>query len=172
MDMIFRPADLQDYEEVCSLFQKAIGFMRAQNIDQWDEIYPDAGRLLADIQNRQMYLVTEDGAILSAVVLNEVQDKEYEGGNWLHAGGKFAVVHRLCVHPGYQNKKVGRRTMLFAEDFLAKGGYGAIRLDAFLQNPRAVRLYEGLGYRHAGNIRLRKGEFFLFEKPIAAPAAL
>jgi len=45
-------------------------------------------------------------------------------------------------------------------------GYAAIRLDAFVLNARAVALYTGRGYRRAGEVRFRKGVFFVFEEAL------
>ena len=54
--------------------------------------------------------------------------------------------------------------MNFAEDRARELGYCAIRLDAFTKNPRALRLYQTLGYHDAGGVTLRKGPFRCFEK--------
>jgi ribosomal protein S18 acetylase RimI-like enzyme len=166
MERIFRPAGLADYEEVLGIFQSAVAHMRSQNIEQWDEIYPDPNTLLEDIQSRQMYLLAEKETILAAVVLNEDQEEQYQTGDWLYKDGKIAVVHRLCVHPGFQKRGIGREMILAAEQDLTEKGYTVIRLDAFVENPQAVHLYESMGYRHAGKVIFRKGEFYLFEKQL------
>jgi RimJ/RimL family protein N-acetyltransferase len=41
-----------------------------------------------------------------------------------------------------------------------------MRLDAFSENPRALRVYDRDGYRRAGQVRLRKGTFICFEKAL------
>lgn len=166
MERIFRPAGLADYDEVLEVFQSAVGHMRSQNIEQWDEIYPDPNTLLEDIKSGQMYLLGEDGAIFSAVVLNEDQAEEYQTGDWQYEDGRIAVLHRLCVHPGYQKKGIGRETILASEHLLVEMGYTTVRLDTFVENPHAVRLYESMGYSHAGKVVFRKGEFYLFEKQL------
>jgi RimJ/RimL family protein N-acetyltransferase len=56
--------------------------------------------------------------------------------------------------------------MDFAERHAADGGYDAIRLDVFTLNPVATALYERRGYRRAGTVRFRKGEFFCYERPV------
>lgn len=160
----FRLADVSDFAAVQSLFKQAISKMQAEQIDQWDEIYPDQAILAADIERRQMYLLVIDGVIAAAVVLNEYQDEEYATGNWAFLDGRIAVIHRLCVHTGFQDAGVGKRTIQLAEALLASQGYAAIRLDSFLENPKALQLYRRLGYRPAGIVRFRKGEFQLFEK--------
>jgi ribosomal protein S18 acetylase RimI-like enzyme len=166
MGRIFRTAGLADYEEVLEVFRSAVGHMRSQDIEQWDEIYPDPKTLLEDIQSGQMYLLAENGRILSAVVLNEDQAEEYLTGDWLYRDRKVAAIHRLCVHPEYQKRGIARETIFTAEQILTEMGYTIIRLDAFVQNPRAVRLYESMGYRHAGQVVFRKGDFYLFEKQL------
>ncbi len=164
MDVLFRPAAMEDYQEIRAMFQSAVHFMQSENIDQWDAVYPDDATLLNDIKNRQMYLLTQNNAIVCAVVLNEEQDAQYSTGDWSCKDIKIAVIHRLCVHPDFQNMGVGRDTMLRAERLLAQRGYAAIRLDTFAHNPKAIHLYARLGYRQAGTVRFRKGDFLLFEK--------
>ena len=164
MDFDFRIAIQQDLPEVCQLFLDAIKHMNSQNIPQWDEIYPNRQTLFDDIQKQQMYLLTENDTVVSVVVLNAEQDAEYQTGNWRHAGGKFAVIHRLCVKASNQNKGLGRRTMLIAEHELLRQGYDSVRLDAFSLNPFSQKLYESIGYQKTGEVTFRKGQFYLYEK--------
>ena len=58
--------------------------------------------------------------------------------------------------------------MDFAEEKAATENYDCIRLDAFTRNLAAFTLYENRGYRKAGIVRFRKGEFFCYERKISA----
>lgn len=166
MNTIFRPADMGDYAQILSLFQSAVRCMQSEGIDQWDDVYPDEATLLSDIRNGWMHLLVKNNAVACAVALNELQDEEYIHGDWLCRGGKIAVVHRLCVQPAFQNGGVGRDAMRRSQELLGRRGYSSVRLDTFSGNPKAIRLYESLGYRRAGKVFFRKGEFYLFEKPL------
>lgn len=166
MDHVFRLAVLEDYEAILLIFKDAIRDMCLHKIDQWDEIYPNEATLLSDITKEQMYLLAINSKLSSAIVLNEEQDEEYKNGNWAYTDGKIAVIHRLCVHPDFQNVGVGKETMSCAEQLLFKTGYKAIRLDAFMQNPKAIHFYNRMGYKQTGKVIYRKGEFFLFEKQL------
>jgi RimJ/RimL family protein N-acetyltransferase len=53
--------------------------------------------------------------------------------------------------------------MRFTHEFACKRGYNTIRLDAFSGNPAVVALFERLGYRRAGSVHFRKGEFYCYE---------
>lgn len=164
-----RPAEPRDLPRVLALFFAATAHMNRNGIPQWDSLYPDETTLRRDIARGEMYLLDENGAAVSAVVLNGEQAPEYAAVGWKHVGGRIGVIHRLCVSPARQGERFGKRTMLLAERELYGMGYRLVRLDAFSQNPAAIRLYESMGYRKAGEISLRKGVFHCYEKRLGPP---
>ncbi len=164
MKEMFRRAKPADFKTIAALYEAAVCDLRSKQIDQWDEIYPDKKTLKWDIRKRQMYVLTQDDQIVSAVVLNKRQHQLYKVVKWFYV--RPAVIHRLCVHPDHQYCGIGKKTVICAERQLRRTRRCSIRLDAFAQNPAALRLYEGLGYLQVGRIQLRKGEFFLYEKSL------
>lgn len=158
-----RKAELEDLNAITEIFRNAIIEMNNKKIYQWDEIYPSKNILEQDILKKQMYVGIKDEIIVSAAVINDEFDEQYKNGNW-HYDGKFAVVHRLCVNPIYQNQKIGKETMLMIEELLMKERIQSIRLDAFSLNPYALKMYISLGYQKVGEANWRKGMFYLFEK--------
>lgn len=145
-----------------------IAAMRAEGIDQWDDIYPNRPKFLADAEAGTLFLgfMNDSPELAGAMVLNDFQDAEYADVPWTITDVPVAVVHRLMVSPRHQGKGVARALMSFAEARARELGYGAIRLDAFSANPTALRLYRGLGYREAGGVTFRKGPFRCFEKAL------
>ena len=138
--------------------------MVAEGIYQWDEVYPNEEVLAEDIQNQELYLMTEEETLLACIVINESQDEAYGSASWKYNEGRIAVIHRLCVSSEYQGIGIGRKTMQLAEAMIKKAGYSSIRLDAYSDNPYARKLYERLGYTYVGIVRFRKGLFYLMEK--------
>lgn len=158
-------ADQSDLPGLLKLYSGAIRKMRVAGIDQWDEIYPDETTLAADIERREMLLFEQDGEPVSAAVVNNEQPPEYKTVDWhIRRTDSPGVVHRLCVSAEAQGRGLGAQTLEAAERFASSRGYRYIRLDAFLYNPSALRLYEAAGYRKAGNVIFRKGKFFCYEK--------
>ncbi len=162
--MRLRAAQLSDIPQITALFKEAISDMCLRGIHQWDEIYPSCELLRSDVEKRQMYVLVCEGVIVSAVVINDEQDEEYKSAQWKYTKANAAVIHRLCVHPSHQGRGYGRASVTEAERLMKSMGYTAVRLDAFSQNPFALKLYERLGYERAGEVRFRKGIFFLYEK--------
>ena len=139
--------------------------MREAGIDQWDDQYPSDATLLSDVREGTMHLGYLDVAtLIGALVLNEYQNAEYAQVPWTFDRGRVAVVHRLMVAPPFQRMGIARELMAFAEQRARELGYQVIRLDAFTANPRALRLYQTLGYHDAGGVTFRKGPFRCFEK--------
>jgi ribosomal protein S18 acetylase RimI-like enzyme len=166
-DLAIRLADDSDLDEVTSLLRACIGFMLSEGIDQWDDVYPSRTTVVNDIREKTLYLASRAGPPAAAMVMNETQDDAWNAAHWSIDDVRVLVVHRLMVHPQHQGKGVAQQMMGFAERWGQAHGYGAIRLDAFSENPRALRLYERLGYRDAGGATFRKGAFRCFEKRIA-----
>lgn len=160
-----RLARLEELDSVYSLIQEAIRRMDEQGIPQWDDIYPSKAILNADIENRQMHLIEVEGRVAGLTVINEDQSPEYADVDWKY-DGRALVVHRLTIHPDYQRRKLASYLMDFAEEMAAAENYDCIRLDAFTLNPAAFAMYENRGYRRAGIVRFRKGDFYVYEKKI------
>ncbi len=145
--------------------------MRSAGIDQWDEIYPTEETIRNDVASRGMYIAMDEaGVVVGVVVLNEIQDLEYSSVPWKLEGTRIGVIHRLMIEPRFQGCGWARETMRFIEKHASALGYDVLRLDAFTHNPRALRLYEALGYQDAGPMRLRKGIFRGFEKRLTTGA--
>lgn len=165
-ELRIRKALSQDLDPVHDLFQKAIRVMDDQGIPQWDALYPSKEILRADISKGQLFVCEADGRIASVFVLNEEFDDEYNLAGWKCTDGRFAIIHRLCVHPDFQRIGVGRETMGHIEILAKSEGFSSLRLDVFSRNPYSQRLYAKLGYEKTGQAIWRKGLFWLMEKRI------
>lgn len=164
MQINFRKATLDDSNEICGLVSNATAHMIGQNILQWDELYPTAEDLREDIEKGQLYAGLAENRIVVIYVLNQECDPQYKNGNWQRPDAAYVVIHRLCVHPDFQNKGIAKAALLHIEKSLRTAGIPSIRLDVFSENPYALKLYEGLGYAKTGHADWRKGRFFLMEK--------
>ncbi|HEY8908873.1 MAG TPA: GNAT family N-acetyltransferase [Desulfosporosinus sp.] len=137
-------------------------------IEQWDEVYPNKEVFLNDIRNDSLYIAVSNNSeeIIACIVLNEYQDPEYREIKWKYDREKIAVIHRLMVHPKHEGKGIAQHLARFIEKLAKEKQYGAIRLDVFVKNPRAVSFYKKLGYEVTGVVSFRKGEFYCCEKLI------
>jgi len=161
-------ASEQHLDEILRLCKNCSKNMKRKDIDQWDEAYPNKEIFQEDINNHSLYIAVleNSGELMGCIVLNDCQEPEYKAVEWLHEQGKFAIIHRLMVHPNYEGKGVARSLIEFLEKLAKENGYTAIRLDVFSENTRAVNFYKKQGYRVSGKVNFRKGEFLCCEKII------
>ncbi len=166
--MRIRPGVREEVDEIYRIAVSATREMDSQGISQWDDVYPSREMLTDDIAAQHLHVLESDNQMAGFLVIDEDQSPEYSEVDWQYAG-QALVVHRLTIDPAFQGRGLGKRLMHFAEDTATTNGYHCIRLDAFIYNPTALALYNGLGYRKAGIVHFRKGPFQCYEKQIALP---
>ncbi len=161
-------ANNSDIPEVMKIIRACTEAMKQAGIFQWDDIHPNKEQLEQDTQTRSLYVARKGDIYLGAVSFNEKQEEAYQLVEW-QGCNPVLVVHRLCVDPAFQGHGVAKEIMNFGEKIALERGYASIRLDAYSGNPRAVGLYEGLGYQKVGSVTFprRHLPFYCFEKILA-----
>lgn len=156
-----RPTELPRLIELKDL---CIARMRAEGIDQWDEVYPSDAIIERDRLAGTLHVTRRGTHILGCVTLDTSHDPLWAGMAWFIPSARSAAVHRLMVDPAAQRRGLARQLMADAERRARELGFLAVHLDCFMANPAALALYERLGYRRVGTAQMRKGPFVGFEK--------
>lgn len=165
-EICFNQGSMKDLPEITALAKAAIARMQQRGIMQWDSLYPTEEDFAEDISAKQLYVGLIGEKIAVVYTLNQQFDEAYRNGAWKMPEKPFFILHRLCVHPDFQNQGVAHKAMLHIEKQAAESGMEAVRLDAFSQNPYALKLYKNCGYTKTGTANWRKGLFYLMEKYI------
>mgnify|MGYP000910974388 FL=1 len=163
------PAPASDLPEIFGLYKAAIAHLDACGMHFWDfNRYPNAEVLTADRMRGELYCARDGGTgrIAACIVLSTEYDEQYNNAQWEYPSDRPLIVHRLCIHPDFQNKGLGRAVMRAAEALGRERGFTVIRLDAFSGNPASLALYGHLGFRKAGEANWTKGMFWLMEKSL------
>ena len=166
---IFRKAESSDLEEICCLYKAAISHMYECGMYFWSfDVYPTEEDLTNDVKNKNMFCAIDSASkkIAACIVLSTVCDEQYNNADWKYVPANPIIVHRLCVHPEFQNKGLGKTVMNYADTWAKQNGYNVIRLDAFSGNAPSLTMYNTLGFRKAGEANWVKGLFYLFEKRV------
>lgn len=158
----------QNLSEILNIVSKCINYMESQGIYQWNEFYPNEDIIENDIEREQCYVLKDNGKCIAYVAINEEQSPEYSEIKWFYDGRKVLVIHRLSVHPEAQGKGIAKKMLNSIEDMATKNNYSCIRLDAYSGNETALKLYENLGYKKAGQVYFpwRDLPFYCYEKNI------
>ncbi len=91
--------------------------------------------------------------VLGAMVLTDREDDDYLAVDWGHkvAPEDVCVLHLLATHPAARGRGVAKALLRGMVDIAHAGGKRAIHLDVVKGNLAASRLYEGFGFRYAGD---------------------
>jgi GNAT superfamily N-acetyltransferase len=108
----------------------------------------------------------DEDNLVGYMALNDEYAPEYDSIKW-NTTGSALIVHRLSVISAKQGSGIARTLMLYAEQYAKENNYCSLRLDAFVKNSFANRLYTKMGYDKPGIIELRKGLFNCYEKRIS-----
>lgn len=166
--MIIRKALISDLHQIMKVYQSCVAGMIKLGIDQWDSTYPNISIIRNDILEENFYVGIIKDEIVAGIKIDQKQDPTYLTINWKDKSNKFIVVHRLCSSPSVWSKGVGSQMMIFAEKLAANMNCSSIRLDTYINNPKAIMFYEKLQYKKLGSINLKpnKDVYYCFEKII------
>lgn len=103
--MDFRQAVMQDLPQLKDMYKRIIKDMNEQNIQIWDDIYP-CEFFEDDIKNNQLYILLNNGEIVSAFVLSDTNSGE-TAVEWNDNHAKAVYIDRLGVNVKYSKKGIG-----------------------------------------------------------------
>ena len=164
--MIIRKGKKNELDDIMQVYKSCVSGMIALGIDQWDESYPNREIIEQDLEIGDYYVGLIDNEIVAGIKIDSVQDSTYLTVDWADKTNNFMVVHRLCSKTKVWNQGVGKKMMEFAESLAKKSNCVSIRLDTYINNPRAIKFYKRLGYNQLGHIHLKadKDIYYCFEK--------
>lgn len=144
------PADLDAISAIYSDIHTEIEAGRA-SIGWIRSIYPTRETALSSIEKGEMYVYEENGRILAAARINQLQGPEYDAAVWSFEAEpeKVLVLHTLVVSPVQKGKGIGTAFVAYYEELARQMGCTALRMDTNAVNTAARALYKKLGYAEA-----------------------
>lgn len=168
--MEFRKSKRQDIRGIIKIINKAQEYLKKENIDQWQNGYPNEETIEGDIGKGDSYVLIYEGRVVGTTALSfdgeETYDEIHEGA-WL-TGGDYAVIHRIAVDMDIRGRGIGGKMQKEIENICAKKGIKAIKVDTHRANLSMQRFLEKNGFKYCGIIYLTDGsERFAYEKTLS-----
>jgi GNAT superfamily N-acetyltransferase len=167
--MNIRKAKTNELDHIMEVYQSCVKGMIALGIDQWDESYPNREVIQKDLEIGDYYVGIINDEIVSGIKIDTKQDPTYLTIDWQDKTNNFMVVHRLCAKTSVWSKGVGKQMMEFAENLALENKHISMRLDTYINNPKAIAFYKRIGYKQLGHINLKpdKDIYYCFEKMLS-----
>lgn len=155
--MKIRRSTLNDVAQIMVIINDGKTYLASQNIDQWQNGYPNAEQVENDIEKGESFVVVNDDDIIMATSMftlrKEPSYKKIIGGEWLVAEHKdYGVIHRLAIKKEF--RKLGLATLLFEKfhQVLLEKNIQSLKIDTHEDNLGMQSVIKKLGYQYCGII--------------------
>lgn len=162
----FKIAKEQHIESIMKIINDAKSFLKSQNIDQWQDGYPDLPCITSDVNTQKGYIITDDTEVIGYLFIDfdgEPAYNELIGGEWL-TDNHYGVIHRWAISSNYRGSGIAKNTFEFMEKLCAKNSAGSIRIDTDQGNKRMHHILKKYGFVYCGGIRFDNSDKMAFEK--------
>lgn len=172
---MIRKAKPSEIDKIITITSACASKMIAQNINQWNEHYPNVAAFEGDLKRGELYVLIKNETsgkaeiVMGCITISTLKDSEYNDIDWLTQDRLNYYIHRLAIHPDYQHQGNAKRLMDFAEDFARQQNALSVRLDTFGLNKRNQKFYLNRGYQRLGDIyfpRQSEAPFYCYELPL------
>ena len=126
------------------MYRQIVRHMQETGVGIWDEVYPSVC-FPDDIEQKQLYLLTQEGKILSACALS-MSDPKAGSIRWENPQAKAIYLSRLGVRTGCLRQGVGGCMLEYAKAVAREKQAGYLRLFVVDRNAPALRFYEKQGF--------------------------
>lgn len=116
------------------------------------DVYPTRATAEAALGRDDLFVMEEDGAILGAAIINQVQVDVYADAAWQYPAPEeqVCVLHTLVISPRLGRRGYGKAFVAFYEDYARQNDCPYLRMDTNERNANARALYKQLGYAEIG----------------------
>lgn len=169
--MTLRKSTRLDLPDIMAIISHAQESLRLQNIDQWQNQYPNEDTILNDMKQENSYVFVDDSnqKVVATVALSfdgeETYNQIYQG-KWI-LDEPYGVIHRIAVHKEYLGSGVAAKLIHQIQDIARKQGVHSLRIDTHKDNVPMQKLLNKLAFTQCGIIYLKDGsERLAYEKGI------
>ena len=167
--MEFRKSKYEDVKQIVEIINKAQEYMKNNNIDQWQNGYPNEDTIINDINREISYVLVDNNIILATTVLMFDKEKTYDkiyDGNWL-SDNEYSTIHRICVDEKLKGQNIAGKMLKEVEKICTNKNIFSIKVDTHEDNKSMQNLLIKNGYTYCGVIYLVDGaKRIAFEKII------
>jgi len=164
-------AQKKDVIVIMGIIKDAQELLASQNINQWQNGYPNKAIILKDIQNKESFiLASEIGTYVATAMFSTRNEPTYSKieGRWMSPKQtKYGVIHRMAVSKNYRGQGMAKFIFNQCEQMLSEKKIPSMRIDTHKNNFGMQKLLKSMGYSYCGVIYLENGDKRLaFEKLI------
>ena len=164
--MEFRKSIKSDLDNIMIIIKEAQKYFKENNIDQWQDNYPNEETILNDINNETSYVLVNDNDVVATASISFEEEKTYKNivENWL-TNDRYVVIHRIAVSNDYKGLRLSSTILDNAKALALKNSIHSIKIDTHKDNKAMQRVLKKNNFTYCGIIYLEdNSERIAFEK--------
>ena len=166
--MKIRHTEIADIPAILHIYNQAKQYLHSQNVDQWQDGYPNEQSIIQDMEQKQSYVLIDDTSVIGTAAIVLELDPNYayiEDGQWLTSNDNYYCIHRIAVDNSIKGKHLANEFVKFAEELAKKDHKESLRIDTHHENLSMQRFLHKCGFIPCGTIYLQSGgKRIAFEK--------
>lgn len=153
MSKYIRQAVDADLPAMMAVIEQGKQALAADNIPQWQDGYPEASDIQADIDAKLAWVLIVDGKLAGTAALLTMPDPNYAQiyqGSWEQATAPYTSIHRIAIASGYHGQHL---TDFYFSNLLTISyqlGFRQVRIDTHLSNKRMQHIITKTGFDYRG----------------------
>ena len=160
-----------DIQSIIKIINDAKIYLKSQEIDQWQNGYPNKKQIEKDIADNESYvLINDTNQVIATSMFTLRPEPTYKAidGKWkIKETEKYGVIHRLAIDKNHRNKGIASYILNDFHQQLNKKNIRSLKIDTHEDNHEMQHLIKKLGYVYCGNIFTEYNAIrFAFEKVI------
>ncbi|MDD8049520.1 MAG: GNAT family N-acetyltransferase [Thomasclavelia sp.] len=157
MEYKLRKTKTEDIDQVIQIINQAIAYMKDNNINQWQDGYPNNAAIELDIYNKEGYVLVDSNDVVVAtcmVTTNGEPSYKVIDGKWLNSDD-YICIHRIAVDSNYKGKQLAK--VLVSKILNLFPDYHNVKVDTHDDNLSMQRFLEKNKFTYCGHITLNDG---------------
>ena len=149
-----------------SFIDEAKAFLRSIGVGQWQNGYPGAGTIKADIAKGNGYFLMAGERPLAYMCIDFGGEMAYDGldGHWLIDTRAYGVLHRLAMGERSRGKGAATIAIQLAEALMKSRRMESFRIDTDENNEVMKHLLHKNGFTYCGTIWFDNSVKIAYEK--------
>ena len=156
--MKFLNAIKEDLPQTLQIIAEAQAYLATQQIEQWQNGYPNKKVILNDLENNESFVVKSDDSVQIATAMFSTRtEPTYANieGQWLtKENATYGVIHRMAVSEKSRGTGIAKFIFKHCENLLKQNSIRSMRIDTHEDNLGMQTLLKKLGYNFCGVIYL------------------
>ena len=156
--MKFTHATKEDIDSILTIINQAKSYFKSQNINQWQDGYPNNDSILMDIENNESFVVKEDNKVIATCMVSIQKEPTYQKiyeGKWINTN-PYLVIHRVAVRNDFKGKQVA--SFMINQAIKMYPDIKNVRMDTHHDNLSMQRLLKKNNFKYCGIIYLLSGD--------------